>query len=81
DLVCRHGETGFGIILPGTGQNVALVRSRLVERVTEWMSARYAQGSPVRVEIGHAAYPDAGRFSADLLAAAAPAALEPARAA
>lgn len=67
DIVCRFGETGFGIILPSCGSNVALVRQRIVKRLTEWMSARYAQNSPLRVEVGFASYPDHARTAGDLL--------------
>lgn len=70
DLVCRFSETGFGIILPSTGQNVNLVRQRLLQKVNTWMSARYSQNSPIRVEIGHGCFPEDGRNSRDLLAAA-----------
>jgi RNA polymerase sigma-B factor len=66
DLVCRLGETGFGIILPSTGQNVTLVRQRLYDRVADWMSQRYATNSPVRVEIGHGVFPEHGRTSKEL---------------
>lgn len=68
DLVCHVGETGFGIILPSTGQNVTLVRERLIQKVTTWMSARYAANSPIRVEIGHGCFPEDGRTSKEIYA-------------
>jgi len=66
DLVCRYGESGFGIILPSTGQAVTVVRDRLLNKVSQWMNDRYASSSPVRVEIGHGSYPDDGRNSKEL---------------
>lgn len=72
DLVCRLGETRFGVILPACGANVALVRQRLLNKLGQWMEQRYAQNSPLRVELGFASYPQIGRTAADLLAAAAP---------
>lgn len=72
DLVCRYGDTGFGIILPSTGQNVTIVRERLLSKVSQWMSDRYATNSPVRVEIGHGVFPDSGRSSKELFKSLAP---------
>ena len=66
DLVCRYGDSGFGIILPSTGQTVSTVRQRLLDKVSRWMIDRYASSSPVRVEIGHGSYPDNGRNSKEL---------------
>jgi len=72
DLVCKVGESGFGIILPSTGQTIGPVRERLVEKVAGWMSARQSANSPVRVEIGFSALPTNGKTSKDLMAAAKP---------
>lgn len=58
DLVCRIGESGYGMILPGVGEHVSLVRDRLIRKLTAWISARYAQGSPIRVTVGNALFPD-----------------------
>jgi RNA polymerase sigma-B factor len=33
DIVARHGDSGFAIILPETGHNVALVRRRLIDKI------------------------------------------------
>ncbi|HVL38505.1 MAG TPA: sigma-70 family RNA polymerase sigma factor [Fimbriimonadaceae bacterium] len=70
DIVARYGESGFGIILPATGPNVALVRQRLLQRICGWMSSRFAQSSPIVVEIGQACSPDDGRSASELLQAA-----------
>lgn len=61
DIVCRMGESGFAIILPATGPGVAVVRQRLVQRVTNWISARNGMNGPISVEIGHGAFPDDGK--------------------
>lgn len=76
DLVCRLGDTGFGIILPSTGQNVVNVHHRLVERIGKWMSARYASNSPVRIEMGWGIFPENGRTTRELFKHAAPKPLE-----
>lgn len=80
DLVCRYGPNGFGIILPSTGQNIAVVRERLVAKVSRWISVRYASNSPVKVEIGHSSFPENGRSSKELCDYAAPRLLAPAEA-
>lgn len=58
DLVCRVGESSFGMILPGVGDHVIHVRDRLIRKLTAWISARYAQGSPIRVSVGNALFPN-----------------------
>lgn len=58
DLVCRVGEAGYGMILPGVGDHVIHVRDRLIRKLTGWISARYAQGSPIRVSVGNALFPN-----------------------
>jgi len=58
DLVCRIGDSGFGMILPGVGDHVIHVRDRLIRKLTAWISARYAQGSPIRVSVGNALFPN-----------------------
>lgn len=70
DMVCRKGSTGFAIILPSTGQNVLLVRQRLVHNLQTWMSGRYAQGSPLSVEIGYASFPEQAKTALELVEAA-----------
>ncbi|HWA82128.1 MAG TPA: diguanylate cyclase, partial [Fimbriimonadaceae bacterium] len=71
DLVARYGKTGFGIILPSTGHNVALVRQRLLNKVSSWLAHRVAATAGIAVEIGEACAPNQGRNGAELLAAAA----------
>jgi RNA polymerase sigma-B factor len=72
DLVCKSGDSGFGIILPSTGQTIGPIRERLVDKVANWMSARQSANSPVRVEVGFSASPTDGKTSKDLLDAASP---------
>lgn len=69
DLVCRFEETSFGVILPSSGNNVPMIQKRLVGKIVDWVSQRYARNSPVRVEIGHAAFPESGKSAKKLLAA------------
>lgn len=69
DLVCRFEETSFGVILPSAGHNVPLIQRRLVAKITDWVSQRYARNTPVRVEVGHAAFPESGRSGKQLIAA------------
>ncbi|MFN8219827.1 MAG: sigma-70 family RNA polymerase sigma factor [Fimbriimonadales bacterium] len=72
DMVCRIGASGFAIILPSSGQNVAVVRQRLVNRVADWMASRYAKNSPLAVKVGYANYPDSGKSAAAVFKAATP---------
>lgn len=69
DLVCRQGETSFGVILPSSGNNVPLIRNRLISKIVDWVNQRYARNSPVRVEIGHASFPECGKSAKILLKA------------
>ncbi|MER3496267.1 MAG: hypothetical protein C4320_05375, partial [Armatimonadota bacterium] len=41
DLVARFGKTGFAVILPSSGNNVAAVRARLHVKLDNWVSGRY----------------------------------------
>jgi len=66
DVVCRYGETGFGIILPGSGVNGVLVRQRLGRRFEQWMTTRTAANS-VSVRIGFATSPEHGKSATDLI--------------
>lgn len=70
DVVCRYGRDGFGIILPATGANVAIVRQRLITKVNQWIAQSFSQASNLRVRIGHAAFPEDGRSGQDLIRAA-----------
>jgi RNA polymerase sigma-B factor len=72
DIVCRIGESGFGIILPATGAGVSVVRQRLVQRVKNWISVRNGMNGPITVEIGHAAYPEDGTTMKTILQRSAP---------
>lgn len=69
DLVCRFEDTSFGVILPSSGNNAAMIQRRLVGKIVAWVNQRYAQNTPVRVSIGHAAFPEAGRSAKHLLGA------------
>lgn len=76
DIVARYGETGFAIILPETGHNVALVRQRLLEKIDAWMTGHYASNGGITVQIGLSGSPTDGRSAAALLNAAIPRARE-----
>lgn len=60
DMVGRIGETGFGLVLPGTGSAVESVRERLEERLLQWLDSGAARAG-VAVMIGDSHYPAAGR--------------------
>jgi RNA polymerase sigma-B factor len=76
DMVARYGESGFAVLLPATSSNVSLVCHRLVRRVEAWMVSRFNAASSLKVEIGHAAFPEDGKSIAELLKAAEPKAVE-----
>jgi RNA polymerase sigma-B factor len=76
DLVCRCGKDGFGILLPSTGQNIDVVWDRLLAKIGQWMSVRYAANSPVRIELGYSSFPGSGRSAKDLMDQAQPKPLE-----
>jgi diguanylate cyclase (GGDEF)-like protein len=67
DIVCRNGTSGFGLILPGTGESCANAVARLEKRISQWLMTRVASNSPLRVSFGYATAPDHGRSVADLL--------------
>lgn len=69
DVVCRYGDAGFGIILPGSGVNGVLVRQRLGRRFAQWMTTRTASSS-VTVQIGFATAPEHAKSANDLILAA-----------
>lgn len=77
DVVCRVGESGFGIIMPNCGSNGELVRERLVRRVTQWMTTR-AAASSVKVNLQYAAAPQDGNSVNELLEAIWPKVEKPA---
>lgn len=70
DIVARNGATGFGVILPAVGGNVALVRQRLIQRATQWMVGRFGQNGSITVSLGTATAPKEGRTASELMAAA-----------
>ncbi len=72
DVVCRIGDDGFGVIIPFTGLHASLIRERLIRRAQDWMETRFAANSPVRVLIGHAAFPENGKKTAQILKSAHP---------
>lgn len=67
DLVCRFGESGFAVILPSVGNNVPMIQRRLMAKIGTWVVDRCTASSPVRVEIGHRAFPEDGRNGKELL--------------
>ena len=67
DVVARYGETAFAIILPSTGHGVGVVRQRLMDRASAWMTGRFVSSGPVSVEIGQATAPEQGRNGNELL--------------
>ena len=67
DIAGRLDNNRLLIVLPQTGEQGAVVVSRLFDRLLT-MSA--AQHIPLNVHIGMAIYPDAGRSVADLIALA-----------
>ncbi len=69
DMVGRIGGTGFGVVLPGTGAAVAVVRERLEARLLEWLNAGAAKAG-VSVMIGDAHYPLSGRNGKQVASAA-----------
>jgi RNA polymerase sigma-B factor len=67
DIVARYGDTGFSILLPFVKHGVEIVQDRLLAKAASWMSGRYAQNSPVKVEVACATTPDDGRSAAEVL--------------
>lgn len=72
DIVCRYGETGFGIILPSTGPSVNVVLQRLATRFDPWLSDRRAPTGPIQARMGKAVYPDECKNIEEFLAKASP---------
>lgn len=67
DVVARHGSHGFAVILPSTGHNASVVKQRVVDNASGWMSSRFAANGPVSVEIGVAMAPRDGRNGTELM--------------
>jgi RNA polymerase sigma-B factor len=69
DVVGRVGQTGFGIIFPGTGEQVRVAHDRIRAKVQGWLE-RNAGASQIGVSMGVAYYPECGRSGRTLFAAA-----------
>ncbi len=67
DIVARYGESGFGLVLPFVKHGVEIVQDRLMQKAASWMSGKYANNSPVKVEVACGTSPDDGRSAAELL--------------
>jgi RNA polymerase sigma-B factor len=76
DVVARHGQTGFAVILPSTRTNVSIVRQRLVQITANWTRARMLPSGNISARVGTACSPDDGRTAIELIASAAPMPLE-----
>src|SRR5687768_7662399 len=72
DVVCRVGESSFGVLIPFTGVHAGLIRERIIRKAEDWMQTRFASNSPVSVKVGHSGYPECGRTAAQLLKKADP---------
>jgi RNA polymerase sigma-B factor len=70
DVVARYGASGFAVLLPATGANATLVRQRLQARLSQWLVSRFSAAGGLTVKIGFATFPDEGRTSSELIAAA-----------
>lgn len=69
DIVGRIGETGFGIIFPGTGEQVRVAHDRIRGRMEGWLQ-RNTGASQISVSMGVAYYPESGRSGRTLFASA-----------
>jgi RNA polymerase sigma-B factor len=67
DVVARYGKTGFAVILPSTGHGVNVVRQRLIDKASNWMTGRAVSNGPVTVELGQATAPQDGRTGGSLI--------------
>lgn len=67
DLVCRNGESGFGVILPGTGINAKNILERIRTKTETWLSGRSSGNCPVTLSFGWACAPDESRSTSDVL--------------
>jgi RNA polymerase sigma-B factor len=67
DVVAQYGQTGFGMILPATGSNVAVVRQRLMKKAAGWTLGRVGVSGSVSAEIGFAIAPVDGRSATQLI--------------
>lgn len=60
DVVCRLGATGFGVILPATGDSREVAQKRLESRARAWLSGRIAGASSMKLMVGGATAPHQG---------------------
>jgi len=76
DVVARHGESGFAVILPSTRTSVAIVRQRLVQTTAKWTKARMLPAGNISARVGTACSPEDGRTALELIASAEPVPLD-----
>lgn len=67
DVVCRFGDSGFGIVLPETGTKGTMIHDRLAKRFEQWMVGRLGGSGSVTAAIGHATAPDDARSARSLV--------------
>lgn len=70
DIVGRIGDTGFGLVLPGTGHQVGIVFARLQDRIISWLNQESIARAGVSIALGAAFYPQSGRSAKKLMNAA-----------
>ncbi|MCX7799054.1 MAG: sigma-70 family RNA polymerase sigma factor [Fimbriimonadales bacterium] len=61
DIISRYGNDGFAIILPFTGDRVAIVHQRIVDKIANWLTHRNGASGPVSVSIGFSSFPEDAR--------------------
>ena len=67
DIVCRNGDCGFGIILPGTGSGVEKVVARIKSKADKWLVTRVNGNGSVFLDFGFATVPDDAKSVSDLM--------------
>jgi diguanylate cyclase (GGDEF)-like protein len=67
DIVGRLGDTGYGLVLPGTGEQVQVVIERLNSHLSAWLSQESVIRAGVTVLLGSAFYPESGRSAKKLV--------------
>jgi len=70
DTVGRVGETGFGIVLPGSEKTVDIVSQRLRSRLQNWQENVLRGGAGIVIHFGESCYPKDGRTAKQLISAA-----------
>ena len=76
DIVCRYGQSGFGIILPATGDNVGQAATRLFRLSDQWLNTRTGGTGRMKVLLGYATAPTDSNSLNGVLEAAIPAGSE-----